>query len=74
LIWEQQWRDHDRRNDEQLSRIAKLEAKTRLHSMDLAALWEIEEAHARHWAGQAQEWAIHFGDREAKLEEEKKKL
>lgn len=74
LIWEQQWRDHDRRNDEQLSRIAKLEEQTSLHSMDLAALWEIEETHARHWANQAQEWAIRFGDRESKLQEEKKKL
>ena len=74
LIWEQQWRDHDRRNDEQLSRIAKLEEQTSLHGMDLAALWEIEETHARHWANQAQEWAICFGDRESKLQEEKKKL
>jgi hypothetical protein len=74
LIWEQQWRDHDRRNDEQLGRISTLEEQTRLHNMDLATLWEIEEAHARHWSSQAQEWAIRFGDTSTKLEQEKKKL
>ncbi|UCC62496.1 MAG: hypothetical protein JSV36_17295, partial [Anaerolineae bacterium] len=74
LIWEQQWRDHDRRNDEQLGRISTLEEKTRLHSMDLATLWELEEAHAHHWSSQSQEWAIRFGDTSAKLQQEKKKL
>lgn len=74
LIWEQQWRDHDRRNDEQLSRISVLEEQGQLHSMDLATLWEIEETHARRWASQAQEWAIHIGDRAAKVQREKKKL
>lgn len=74
LIWEQQWRDHDRRNDGQLSRISELEEQTRLYGMDLTTLWEIEEALAHHWASQAQEWAIRFGDREAKLQQEKKKL
>ena len=73
LIWEQQWRDHDRRNDEQLSRISALEKQSRLHSMDLATLWEIEESHAHHWSSQAQEWAIRFGDVTARLEQEKKK-
>jgi len=74
LLWEQQWRDHDRRNDQQLSLISTLEELTRLHTMDLATLWNIEEAHAHHWASQAQEWAIQIGDRTAKLEQEKKKL
>jgi hypothetical protein len=74
LIWEQQWRDHDRRNNEQLTRISNLEKQTRLHNMDLTALWEIETSLARHWSSQAQEWAIRFGDREAKLQQEKKKL
>lgn len=74
LIWEQQWRDHDRRNNEQLNRISNLEKQTRLHNMDLTALWEIETSLARHWSSQAQEWAIRFGDREAKLQQEKKKL
>ena len=73
LLWEQQWRDHDRRNDEQLGRIAALEKLTQFHSVDLATLWEIEEAHARLWANQSQEWAIHVGDRAAKLQQEKKK-
>jgi len=49
LLWEQQWRDHDRRNDEQLSRIAKLEQQSRLHNMDLETLWELEEELARRW-------------------------
>lgn len=74
LIWEQQWRDHDRRNDEQLSRISVLEEQGQLHSMDLTTLWEIEETHARRWASQAQEWAIHLGDRADKVQREKKKL
>jgi len=74
LIWEQQWRDHDRRNDEQLKRISGLEEQTRLHSMDLATLWELEEAHAHHWSSQSQEWAIRFGDTSARLQQEKKKL
>jgi chromosome segregation ATPase len=74
LIWQQQWRDHDRRNDEQLGRISTLEEQARLHSMDLATLWEIEESHAHHWSSQAQEWAIRFGDLSARLEQEKKKL
>jgi hypothetical protein len=74
LVWQQQWRDHDRRNDEQLSRIAKLEEQARLHDMDLTTLWELEEALAHHWSGQAQEWAIRFGERAAKLQGEKKKL
>lgn len=74
LVWEQQWRDHDRRNNEQLNRISALEDLTRLHSIDLAALWEIEETQAHHWVSQAQEWAIHFGDRAARVQEEKKKL
>ena len=73
LLWEQQWRDHDRRNDEQLGRIAALEKLTQFHSVDLGTLWEIEEAHARLWANQSQEWAIHVGDRAAKLQQEKKK-
>jgi DNA repair exonuclease SbcCD ATPase subunit len=73
LLWEQQWRDHDRRNDEQLGRIAALEKLIQFHTMDLATLWEIEEAHARVWANQSQEWAIHVGDRAAKLQQEKKK-
>jgi hypothetical protein len=73
LLWEQQWRDHDRRNDEQLGRISALEELTRFHSMNLATLWEIEEARAREWANQSQEWAIHIGDRTAKLEKERKK-
>lgn len=74
LIWEQQWRDHDRRNEEQLGRISKLEDQTRRHNMDLTILWELEEALAHHWSSQAQEWAIRFGDRKAKLQEEKKKV
>ena len=74
LVWEQQWRDHNRRNDEQLGRIAKLEKETRLHGMDLDTLWELEEALAHLWSSQTQEWAIHLGDRQAKLEQEKKKL
>ena len=74
LIWEQQWRDHDRRNDEQLGRISALEDQTRLHSMDLATIQEIQERYAHHWTSQAQEWAISFGDITARLEQEKKKL
>jgi chromosome segregation ATPase len=74
LIWEQQWRDHDRRNGEQLGRISALEEQTRLHSMDLATIWEIQERYAHHWTSQAQEWAISFGDITARLEQEKKKL
>jgi len=73
LLWEQQWRDHDRRNDEQLGRISALEELTQFHSMNLATLWELEEARAREWANQSQEWAIHLGDRAAKLEQERKK-
>jgi hypothetical protein len=74
LIWEQQWRDHDRRNDEQLSRLSALEELMQRHSMDLTTLWELEETRAHERAAQAQEWAIHLGDRTAKLEQEKKKL
>jgi len=74
LIWEQQWRDHDRRNDEQLGRISVLEEQARLHSMDLATIQEIQERYAHHWTSQAQEWAISFGDITARLEQKKKKL
>jgi hypothetical protein len=74
LIWEQQWRDHDRRNDEHLSRITKLEQQSRLHNMDLETLWELEEELARRWSNHTQEWTLRFSEREAKLQQEKKKL
>ncbi len=73
LLWEQQWRDHDRRNDEQLGRISTLAQLTQFHTIELAALWEILEDRARSLANQSQEWTIHIVDSVAKLEEAKKK-
>jgi hypothetical protein len=73
LLWEQQWRDHDRRNDEQLHRISTLEKQVQFHSMNLAALWEIEGTRAHDWANRAHEWASHIDERQAKLQQEKRK-
>jgi chromosome segregation ATPase len=73
LLWEQQWRDHDRRNEEQLGRISALEKQAQFHGTKLAALWEIEETHAHNWANQAQELTSHLGELEVKLQKEKKR-
>ncbi|MDY7041786.1 MAG: hypothetical protein SVX38_13095, partial [Chloroflexota bacterium] len=62
LLWEQQWNDHDRRNDEQLERLSLVEQRSTNNEAQIAALWESEEEQARHLANTAQQWVIKVGE------------
>lgn len=62
LLWEQQWHDHDRRNDEQLARLSVVEQRSADNEAHIAALWEAVEEQARHLANTAQQWVIKVGD------------
>ncbi len=73
LLWEQQWRDHDRRNDEQLRRIADLEKQAQWQGTKLDTLWDLEESRMQNQTNQAQERLVRMGDMAAQAEREKKK-
>jgi len=62
LLWEQQWHDHDRRNDEQLARLDVVERRSTDNEAQVAALWETVEEQARHLANTAQRWVIKVGE------------
>ncbi len=62
LLWEQQWHDHDRRNDEQLARLGVVEERSADNEAQVAALWEAVEEQARHLANTAQQWVINVGE------------
>jgi chromosome segregation ATPase len=62
LLWEQQWHDHDRRNDEQLARLDVVEERSADNEAQVAALWEAVEEQARHLANTAQQWVINVGE------------
>ncbi|RLC72235.1 MAG: hypothetical protein DRI52_03940 [Chloroflexi bacterium] len=62
LLWEQQWHDHDRRNDEQLARLDVVERRSADNEAQVAALWEAVEEQARHLANTAQQWVIKVGE------------
>jgi chromosome segregation ATPase len=62
LLWEQQWHDHDRRNDEQLARLDVVEQRSMDSEAQVAVLWETVEEQARHLSNTAQQWVIKAGE------------
>jgi hypothetical protein len=41
LLWEQQWHDHDRRNAEQVERLAVVEERSKVNQEQIGQLWEV---------------------------------
>ncbi|MBN1640282.1 MAG: hypothetical protein JXA09_03525 [Anaerolineae bacterium] len=62
LLWEQQWRDHDRRNAEVLERIGVVEGRSEHNGEQIGYLWELLVDDLRLQAEMAQNRAIKLGE------------
>ena len=59
VIWEQHWRNQDRWNEEQATRLGSLEESTEADRAQITALWQTWQEYARRQISEMQERIVH---------------
>jgi hypothetical protein len=67
IIWEQHWRNQDRWNEEQATRLGSLEESTEANRVQITALWQTWQEYARRQISEMQERIVHAEEKAKKL-------
>jgi hypothetical protein len=67
IIWEQHWRNQDKWNEEQATRLGSLEESTEANRAQITALWQTWQEYARRQITEMQERIVHAEEKTKKL-------
>jgi hypothetical protein len=67
IIWEQHWRNQDRWNEEQATRLGSLEESSEANRAQITALWQTWQEYARRQITEMQERIVHAEEKTKKL-------